>query len=403
MARVIQKYGGSSVATNERILRVARRIVDTVAAGNEVVAVVSAMGDTTDDLLELAGLISKQPKAREIDMLVSTGEQVSMALLAMAIQELGQPAISMTGWQVGIRTEAVHSKARITDIRRVTIEDALSKGQVVVVAGFQGVTAAGEITTLGRGGSDTTAVALAAALHADICEICTDVDGVYTTDPRIVPQARKIAEISYDEMLELANLGAGVLHPRAVECAKQNNVPFIVRASFDERPGTLVKEAARMEKGMVVRGIAHDMNVAKMAVVGVPNRSDNLQRVFQALAKENCNVDIIVQSVVHNDVSDISFTITRDDLAKAVEVLEALREELGAAEIACEENLAKVSIVGAGMISNPGVAADMFYFLTEAGMSIRMVSTSEIKVSCVIDAVDALRAVAVLHAGFGMH
>lgn len=396
------KFGGSSVATVERIHRVAERVVRAKREGHQVAVVVSAMGDTTDDLIALAKQVHDRPSAREMDMLLSTGEQVSIALLAMAVHKAGERAVSLTGEQAGIHVESVHGKARILSIDTGRVERHLAEGQVVIVAGFQGVTEEGDIATLGRGGSDTTAVALAAALKADVCEIYTDVDGVYTTDPRMVPEARKLPEISYDEMLEMANLGAVVLHPRAVECAKLYGVPLVVRSSFHDGAGTWVKEEVTVEQEQVVRGIAHDLKVAKVSLVGVPNRRDSLQRVFHALAKENINVDIIVQSIVHNDVHDISFTVSLDDLPRTLEVLEGLRADLGVGEIVAEENLAKVSIVGAGMISNPGVAARMFDALTEAGMTIRMVSTSEIKVSCVIDAADVKRAVEVLHRAFGL-
>ncbi|MDI3256521.1 MAG: aspartate kinase [Kyrpidia sp.] len=402
MARIVMKFGGSSVATAERMQRVAERVARAKEQGHQVAVVVSAMGDTTDDLIALARQVNDRPPARELDMLLSTGEQVSIAVLAMAIQRLGVRAVSLTGGQAGFRVEPVFGKARILDVDARRVERLLADGQVAVVAGFQGVTDEGEIATLGRGGSDTTAVALAASVGADVCEIYTDVDGVYTTDPRIVPEARKIPEISYDEMLELANLGAAVLHPRAVEYAKLYGVPLVVRSSFHDGAGTWVKEEVEVEQGQVVRGIAHDLNVAKVSLVGVPNRRDSLGRVFHALAEENINVDIIVQSIVHNDVHDISFTVCRDDLPGTLQVLEGMRVELGVGEIVAEEELAKVSIVGAGMISNPGVAARMFDALTEAGMSIRMVSTSEIKVSCVIDAEDVRRAVQVLHRAFDL-
>lgn len=399
---IVQKFGGSSVASPEHIKRVAKRVSETAAKGHSVVVVVSAMGDTTDDLIELAQKVSNVRSAREMDMLLTTGEQISIALLSMALQDKQIDAVSLTGGQAGILTESVHSKARIASIDPARIQEQLDFGKVVVVAGFQGVTEDGAITTLGRGGSDTTAVALAAALQADLCEIYTDVEGVYSTDPRIVANARKIPEISYDEMLELANLGAAVLHPRAVEYAKQYNVPLMVRSSFKPTTGTLVKEEAVMEKGIIVSGIAYDLNVAKVALVQVPNRKENLQTVFKKLAEENINVDIIVQSIVQNDCSDISFTVTKDDLTRAMEVLEALQTRIGAQEIVCEEDLAKVSIVGAGMISNPGVAAQMFQVLSENGMLIKMVSTSEIKVSCVIDATHVKKAVQVLHTSFGL-
>ncbi|MCX7571317.1 aspartate kinase [Tumebacillus sp. DT12] len=402
MALIVQKFGGSSVANVERIRRVAKRVCDTVAAGNQVVVVVSAMGDTTDDLIELARQLAPNPTAREMDMLVTTGEQVSIALLAMAIQAQGVPSISFTGGLAGIRTEPIHGKARITDIdpRRICAE--LADGKVVIVAGFQGASDDGSITTLGRGGSDTTAVALAAALKADVCEIFTDVDGVYTTDPRVVKAAQKIESISYNEMLELANLGAGVLHPRAVEFAKQYNVTLMVRSSFNLNTGTLVEEEAKMEQGRIVRGIAHDTNVVKVALVGVKSRIGNLHRIFQQLAEQSVNVDIIVTSVVHDECSDISFTVTEDDCETAIKVLEGIVADFGNPDIAVEDNLAKVSIVGAGMISNPGVAAQMFGALADAGISIKMVSTSEIKVSCVVDREQAHRAVQVLHSEFGL-
>jgi aspartate kinase len=402
VALIVQKFGGSSVANPERIKRVASRIAETAKAGNRVVVVVSAMGDTTDDLIDLARQLSTSPSAREMDMLLSTGEQVSIALLAMAVQTLGLKSVSLTGGQAGIRTEPVHGKARITDIDPARIQEELANGNIVIVAGFQGVTEQGNITTLGRGGSDTTAVALAAAMKADLCEIYTDVDGVYTTDPRVVKAAKKLERISYDEMLELANLGAGVLHPRAVEFAKQYNVPLMVRSSFNKNTGTLVEEEAQMEQGMIVRGIAHDMNVVKISLVGVKSRIGNLKKVFQALADASINVDIIVTSVVHEGASDISFTIEQSDLDAAMPVLEALVPEFGGPEFEIEEDLAKVSIVGAGMISNPGVAAQMFGALADAGISIKMVSTSEIKVSCVIDKSRAHEAVQVLHTSFGL-
>ncbi|KEO85020.1 aspartate kinase [Tumebacillus flagellatus] len=399
MALIVKKFGGSSVANPERIQRVARRVVETAQAGHQVVVVVSAMGDTTDDLIDLARQLTSNPSPREMDMLLTTGEQISIALLAMAIQELGQNSLSFTGGLAGITTEAVHGRARITDIEPSRLHGALNDGNVVIVAGFQGITEDGSITTLGRGGSDTTAVALAAALKADLCEIYTDVDGVYTTDPRVVKAASKLPAISYDEMLELAHLGAGVLHPRAVEFAKQYNVALMVRSSFNHNPGTLVEEVAAMEQGQIVRGIAHDMNVVKIGLVGMQSRIGNLQRIFQALAEQSINVDIIVTSVVHDAQSDISFTIGEDDLNTA---LDTLKTQFPDVQIAVEQNLAKVSIVGAGMISNPGVAAQMFAALAQAGISIKMVSTSEIKVSTVIDQERAHEAVRTLHTSFGL-
>jgi len=403
VAVIVQKFGGSSVANVERMQRVARRVAATAQAGHQVVVVVSAMGDTTDDLIALAEqLHGGQPAARELDMLLTTGEQVSIALLAMAVQTEGVPSVSFTGGQAGILTEPVHGKARIVDINPKPLLDQLAAGRVTIVAGFQGVTEDRAITTLGRGGSDTTAVALAAAIKADLCEIYTDVEGVYTTDPRVVKTARKLERISYDEMLELANLGAGVLHPRAVEFAKHHNVKLMVRSSFTTNTGTLVEEEATMEQGQIVRGIAHDMDVVKVGLVGVMSRIGNLKRVFQALADANVNVDIIVTSIVQGNSSDISFTVESGDLARATAVLEEVKELLGSPAVQTEEQLAKVSIVGAGMISNPGVAAQMFAALADANISIKMVSTSEIKVSCVIDKAEAHRAVHVLHASFGL-
>ncbi|MFD2169067.1 aspartate kinase [Tumebacillus lipolyticus] len=402
MALIVQKFGGSSVANPERIKRVANRVAKTVAAGHQVVVVVSAMGDTTDDLIELAEQLTERPSAREMDMLLSTGEQISIALLALAVQALGVDSISLTGGMAGILTEPIAGKARITDIVPRRILSELAVDRVVIVAGFQGISEIGDITTLGRGGSDTTAVALAASLKADLCEIYTDVEGVYTTDPRVVKAAQKLDRISYDEMLELANLGAGVLHPRAVEFAKQHGVPLMVRSSFHEKTGTLVEEEAQMEQGRIVRGIAHDLNVVKVSLIGVKSRKGNLYRIFQALAEASVNVDIIVTSVVQDGVSDISFTIEHGDLSVALPVLESLLPEFGDPLIEREEELAKVSIVGAGMISNPGVAAQMFGALAEAEIEIKMVSTSEIKVSCVVEKSSALEAVRVLHTSFGL-
>jgi aspartate kinase len=402
MARIVQKYGGTSVGSVDRIRNVANRIAKTVEEGHQVAVVVSAMGHTTDELIDLAKQLTSDPSPREMDMLLTTGEQVSIALLTMALQELGIAARSFTGWQAGFITEPVHGKARILDIQPERVLETLESGSVAVVAGFQGWTQDQQITTLGRGGSDTTAVALAAAIQADVCEIYTDVDGVYSTDPRVVKHARKIPEISYDEMLELANLGAAVLHPRAVEYAKQYRVPLMVRSSFSYVEGTIVKEEAAMEKGLIVRGVAYDTNVAKVALVGVPNRLQNLKTVFQTLANASINVDIIVQSIVQNDGSDISFTVTKDDLKRTVEILEDLKEQLGAQGYVYEEDLAKVSIVGAGMISNPGVAADMFQALVDQGIAIKMVSTSEIKVSCVIELSKVKEAVQILHHAFGL-
>ncbi|AVX20430.1 aspartate kinase [Carboxydocella sporoproducens DSM 16521] len=400
MALVVQKFGGSSVANAERIKRVARRAVECFREGNQVVVVVSAMGDTTDELLNLMKQITLDPDPREQDMLLSTGEQISIALLAMAIQAEGVAAISLTGPQAGIRTDNVFNKARIKKVLTQRIREELANNKIVVVAGFQGLNEDGEITTLGRGGSDTTAVALAAALKADVCEIFTDVDGVYTADPRVVPQAKKLADISYDEMLELASLGAVVLQPRAVEFAKNYDVPIHVRSSFNHEPGTIVRRESTMEKERVVSGIAHDLNVAKIAIFDVPDRPGVARTLFQLLAEQNVNVDMIIQSATRNDTNDISFTCAHDDLSRALAAVEQACSLLGAKGYTYDEDVAKVSIVGAGMVSNPGVAAKMFEALAEEGINIEMIATSEIKISCIIRASDVKLAVLALHNKF---
>jgi len=399
---VVMKFGGSSVGDAERMKRVAQRIVEKKQEGHQVVVVVSAMGDTTDDLIDLAKQITDRPSAREMDMLLTTGEQVSVALLSMAVQQLGVYAVSYTGWQVGMITDDNHGKARIKDIKPKRILESLQQDHVVIVAGFQGMTEEGQITTLGRGGSDTTAVALAAAIKADLCEIYTDVDGVYSTDPRIVKHARKLDAISYDEMLELANLGAAVLHPRAVEYAKQYNVNLVVRSSFNHNEGTLVKEEAAMEQGIVVRGIAYDKNVARISIQGVQDVPGILAKVFTALANANIDVDIIVQSGVYNGTADFSFTVSLDDVDRAKSVIEGIRDQVPYREITSETNLVKVSIVGAGMVSNPGVAAKMFEVISQQGVNIKMVSTSEIKVSCVIDVAHLTEVILALHSAYGL-
>jgi aspartate kinase len=399
---IVQKYGGSSVATPERVRQVAARVVATKRQGHRVVVVVSAMGDTTDHLIELAHQVSANPPDREMDMIMATGEQVSIALLAMAIRDLGEEAVSLTGGQVGILTDEVHTKARIQKVDTARLQAELAAGRIPVVAGFQGVTSDNEITTLGRGGSDTTAVALAAALGADLCEIYTDVDGVYTADPRIVPAARKLSAISHDEMLELACLGAVVLHPRAVELAKLYGIPLHVRCTFNEHTGTLLKEETALEKSLVVTGVAHDLNVAKIGIFDVPDRPGMARHIFKALADENINVDMIIQSSTRSGVADISFTVGRTDLARALAVVERVVAEIGARGYTHDDEVAKVSIVGAGMISKPGVAALMFEALAEEGINIEMISTSEIKVSCVIRTGEAERAVRALHRKFGL-
>lgn len=402
MALIVMKFGGSSVGSTERMKRVAQRIVDKKLQGDRVVVVVSAMGDTTDDLIDKSKDLHDNPPAREMDMLLTTGEQISTALLSMTIHSLGHEARSLTGWQAGIRTEALHGKARITDIVPERLHRELEAGHIVIVAGFQGMTDDGEITTLGRGGSDTTAVALAAAIRADVCEIYTDVDGIYSTDPRIVKNARKLNAITYDEMLELANLGAAVLHPRAVEYAKHNNVNLVVRSSFTQNEGTLVREEAEMEQGIVVRGIAYDKNVARISILGVADVPGVLASMFGALAEAGIDVDIIVQSGVKDGKADFSFTVSQADRTRAMDVIGGIRAAVPYDDSAYEENLVKVSIVGAGMVSHPGVAARMFEAISKLGVSIKMVSTSEIKVSCVIDAGPVQDVIRALHTAYDL-
>ena len=406
MAIVVQKFGGSSVGTPERIRRVAKRVSETAAAGNQVAVIVSAMGDTTDDLIALASQLSSNPSAREMDMLLSTGEQQSIALLAMALEEMGCNALSMTGQQAGFLTDGTYSKAKIISIDSSRVLEEMEKGNVVVVAGFQGVDNRGEITTLGRGGSDTSAVALAIALDADVCEIFTDVNGVYTADPRVVKKAWKMPEISYDEMLEMAAMGALVLQPRSVELAKQYNLTLHVRSSFNYTEGTIVKEDAgmnkNMEKEMIVCGVAHDMNVLKTTLFGVPDRPGVASELFGKLAEGGVNVDMIVQSGSRDVRQDISFTCSRTDRKKVESVLSSVVDSLPAESYRMVDTMAKVSVVGAGMITHPGVAATMFRVLSEHGINIDMISTSEIKISCVIDEVRINEAVVALHTAFGL-
>lgn len=403
MSLVVQKFGGSSVANAERIKNVAKRVIEYKTQGHQVVVVVSAMGDSTDELIGLAKQVNTDPSPREMDMLLATGEQVSIALLAMAIEAEGHRVISLTGPQAGIKTDGTHGKAKILDVNTGRLEAELAKGNIVIVAGFQGMSEDNEITTLGRGGSDTTAVALAAALNADICEIYTDVEGVYTSDPRVVPNASKLPYVSYDEMLELASLGAVVLQPRAVEFAKLTNVKLHVRSSFNRAEGTIVQEVEEdMEKAMVVTGVACDKNVTKIAVFGVPDRPGIAYSLFHALAQDNINVDMIIQSHEKNERNDISFTVTRDDKKKAVAIAQKVAEEIGAEGVAYDDTVAKVSIVGAGMKTNPGVAAKMFEVLYQLNINIQMISTSEIKISCVIDEQQADSAVVALHQAFGL-
>ena len=399
MGLIVQKFGGSSVADAQKVENVARRVTDTYKEGNSVVVVVSAQGDTTDDFLDKAAEINTAPSKREMDVLLSAGEQISMALLAMAIEKLGYPVVSLTGWQAGIKTTSNYSDARIRTIDTERLERELDMKRIVIVAGFQGINKYDDITTLGRGGSDTTAVALAAALHADKCEIYTDVDGVYTADPRIVPDAKKLKDVSYDEMLELASLGANVLHNRSVELALKYNVKLEVKSSFQRVDGTVVKEVKNVEK-MMVRGVTRDNDVARISIVGIDNTPGKAFRVFSLLAKANVNVDVILQSIGRNDTKDISFTVTEKQLDDAVAVINENLETIGAESVEFNKDVSKVSIIGAGMISTPGVAAKMFEALYEAHININMISTSETKVSVLIDQKDAENAVRAIHDKF---
>jgi len=398
---IVQKFGGTSVANAERLFNVASIITAEYDKGNDVVAVVSAQGDTTDDLIEKARQINLSPSKREMDVLLSTGEQISMSLLVMALEKMGYHAVSLTGWQAGIKTNTKYSAARIKEIDTERLHSELDKKKIVIAAGFQGINKYDDITTLGRGGSDTTAVALAAALKAELCQIYTDVDGVYTADPRIVPNAKKLDEISFDEMLELASLGANVLHNRSVEMAKKYNVNMEVVSSFNKVPGTKVKEVKDVEK-MLVRGVAKDDDTARIAVLSVQDRPGIAFRIFSLLAQNNVNVDIILQSVGRDDTKDISFTVSKSNLGKAVEVLKENLELIGGKGIDVDTDVSKVSIVGAGMVNNPGVAAKMFEALFEANINIKMISTSEIKVSVLIEAKDAAKAVRAVHDKFMM-
>lgn len=397
---IVQKFGGTSVADTEKIKHVAQNVIREKKNGNDVVVVVSAMGHTTDYLVKMAKDINPNPSGREMDMLLSTGEGVSIALLAMAIEAAGYDAVSFNAMQIGIFTENVHSKARIVDIKTDKLKKNLAEGKIIVVAGFQGVTENGEITTLGRGGSDTSAVALAAALNAERCDIYTDVEGVYTTDPRIVPKASRLDEISYEEMLELAHAGANVLHPRSVETAKQFNVPMRVRSSFNvENEGTLILGVDNMEIYKPVAGVAADLSQTRIVVCDVPDIPGQAARLFSNLAKENISVDMIIQSYARkvSNTNDIAFTIDSSDTDKAVETLNKLKPEMKYGEIQVNPEIAKVSIVGAGMIDRPGIASAMFETLAKENINIKMISTSEIKISCLVNKEDAHKAVKALH------
>jgi aspartate kinase len=399
---IVQKYGGTSVGNTERIKNVAKRVVRTKEQGHDVVVVVSAMSGETDKLINLAAQVSDNPDPREMDMLVSTGEQVTIALLAMAIQSMGHKSCSFTGRQAGIMSDSVHTKARIEKIHAERLTQSLKEGDIAVVAGFQGINELSDVTTLGRGGSDLTAVAIAAALKADFCDIYTDVDGVYTTDPNMVPQARKLDRISYDEMLEMASSGAKVLQSRSVEFAKKYNVPVRVLSSFNDNPGTLVtKEDLEMEN-VVVSGVAYDKNQVKVTVAGVPDKPGIAAKIFGEISKNNIVVDMIIQNIGEGGLTDMSFTVPKTDSKKIMEVMKKVVAEIGAKGTNFKEEIAKISIIGVGMRSHSGVAAQMFAALAKEGINIMMISTSEIKISCVIDAKYTELAVRVLHETFNM-
>lgn len=399
MALIVQKFGGSSVANAERILHVAEIVTNTYKKGNQVVVVLSAQGDTTDDLLEKAAEINPSASKREMDMLLTTGEQMSIALMAMAIQQLGYPVISLTGWQVGMETTSAYGAARIKRVSGTRIQEELDRNRIVLVAGFQGINKYGDMTTLGRGGSDTTAVALAVALRADLCQIYTDVDGVYTADPRKVPDARKLQEITFDEMLELASLGAQVLHNRSVEMAKRYNMNLEVLSSFTGAPGTIVKEAVKKVEKTYISGVAQDKNVARLALVGLRDEPGVAYKVFNLLAREKINVDLILQSIGRADSKDISFTVASSVADQAYKIIKDNQAALGYDHVDINQDVAKVSVVG-GMVDNPGVAATVFEALYEAHINIMMISTSEIKVSVLINEEDTDRAVSAIHAKF---
>lgn len=400
MALIVQKYGGTSVATIDKIKHVAKKVVEAKKAGNDLVVVVSAMAGETDRLIELAHKIVDKPHEREYDVLVSTGEQVSIALLSMAIQDLGFRAVSFLGFQIGIVTNDDFTKARILDIDSEKIANELKGGSIIVIAGFQGIDKQSNVTTLGRGGSDTTAVAVAATLKADVCEIYTDVEGVYTTDPNICPNARKLERISYDEMLEMASLGAKVLHTRSVEFAKKNNVPIHVRSTFSRNTGTLVTKEDEIMERVVVSGITYNRKEGKITIVKVPDKPGIASKIFKPISEANINVDMILQNVSEDGFADLTFTVAESDCKKALSVIEGIVKEIGAADVQYDENIVKVSIIGVGMRSHAGVAAKMFTVLANEGINIMMISTSEIKISCVIDAKYAELAVRVLHDAF---
>ncbi len=403
MALIVQKYGGTSVGNTERIKNVAARVAKYRARGDQVVVVVSAMSGVTDNLIKLAKEIMPLPNEREMDVLLATGEQTTIALTAIALHSINVPAVSLTGAQAGIVTDGVHTKAKIQNITPKAIHDLLNQGKVVIVAGFQGQTHEGQVTTLGRGGSDLTAIALAAAVRADLCQIYTDVDGVYTADPRLVPGAKKLEEISYDEMLELASLGAKVMQSRSVEFAKKFGVVFEVRSSLNDNPGTIVKEETKNMEGVVVRGVSLDKNQAKITLVGVPDQPGIAARIFKAIGDANINVDMIVQNISHGSgkpATDLSFTVDKPDLLKAQKVIDGLKTAIGFGKVISTENIGKLSIVGVGMKSHTGVAGKMFDTLAREGINIDMISTSEIKISVVIDLAKGEPAMKAVHAAF---
>lgn len=404
MGIIVQKFGGTSVADPEKIKNVAKAVIREKNNGNDVIVVVSAMGHTTDYLVKLAKDITPTPDSREMDMLLATGEQVSIALLAMAIQAQGYKAVSMNAMQVGIITECIHTKARIVDIKTNKLKQHLDEGKIIVVAGFQGVTPDGEITTLGRGGSDTSAVAIAGALQAERCDIYTDVEGVYTTDPRIVPKATKLDEISYEEMLELAHVGANVLHPRSVETAKQFKVPMRVKSTFKlDDLGTYITGVEDMEIYKPVAGVASDLSQIRIVICEVPDKPGNAAKIFEALSKDDVSVDMIIQSYGRSDdTNDIAFTVDASDYDKTMSIVKNVIKEIGASGVLVDEDIAKVSIVGAGMVDRPGIAASMFKALAESGINIKMISTSEIKISCLVEKNQSNAAIAALHTAFNL-
>lgn len=400
MALIVQKYGGSSVADAERIKNVAQRIARAKDKGDRVVVVVSAMGDTTDELIKLAYQISEHPDNRELDGLLSTGEIVSSTLLAMALHRMGYQAISLSGAQAGIQTDAAYSQARILKVEAKRVVKELEKGNIVIVAGFQGITGEMDITTLGRGGSDTTAVALAAGLGAEICQIYTDVDGVYTADPHLIPEAQQLSEIGYDEMLELASYGARVVHPRAVELGELFSIPILVASSFTQTPGTLIHGGVSMEVRNKVRSIAYDLDVAKITVVGVPDRPGIAAAIFEPLAKAGISIDTIVQNASIENITDLTFTVARSQLTRATQVVEPIARSIGAREYVSDSRLGKVSIIGTGMQNTPGYAARMFSALSEKGINIQLITTSEIRITCIINDAQIKNAVRALHRAF---